>query len=52
MIYKGSKEVSAIYYGKKVVSVVYKGLREVWSSITSAWINDKPWNNNQGWKNE
>lgn len=56
MIYKGDKEVTLIYYGKKAVSAVYHGTKLVWQAIRSCfgsgcWINEKPWLNDEGWKN-
>lgn len=56
MIYKGDTEVSAIYKGNRVIAEVYKGAVLVWQAIRSCfgrgfWINDKPWNNDDGWKN-
>lgn len=56
MIYKGDTEVSAIYKGNRVIVEVYKGAVLVWQAIRSCfgrgfWINDKPWNNDDGWKN-
>lgn len=56
MIYKGRKEVVQIFKGSKPISAIYKGARLVWQAIRScfgsgAWINEKPWLNDEGWKN-
>jgi len=37
-------------------TAVYKGARLVWMAIRSCfgagfWLNDRPWLNNEGWKN-
>lgn len=57
MIYKGSKEITVISIAKISFSAVYKGGRLVWEAIKSCfgkghWINDKPWNNQNGWENK
>lgn len=56
MIYRGENEVTDIRVGGKAITFVRKGVKLVWESIRSCfgkgfWINDKPWNNNDGWKN-
>jgi len=62
MIYhEGNKALSGryqmIHKGRwRVVTEVYKGARLVWTAIKSCfgagyWVNDKPWLNNEGWKN-
>lgn len=56
MIYKDGKEVSSIFKGDSAIAEVYKGAVLVWQAIRSCfgkgfWINDKPWNNEDGWKN-
>lgn len=56
MIYKSNKEIVLIYAGKKAISAVYKGARLVWQAIRSCfgagyWVNEKPWINEEGWKN-
>lgn len=57
MIYRGENEVTDIRVGGKVIASVRKGVHLVWEAIRSCfgkgfWINDKPWNNNDGWKNK
>lgn len=56
MIYKDGKETAYIFKGDKAIAEVYKGAVLVWQAIRSCfgkgfWINDKPWNNEDGWKN-
>lgn len=55
-IHIGKKEISAVYVGRKVITAVYEGLHIVWQAVRSCfgrgwWINDKPWLNNDAWKN-
>lgn len=50
-----NEQVREFFDGREIVSV-YKGLQLVWSAIRSCfgkgfWINDKPWVNNDAWKN-
>lgn len=57
MIYKGKNAIGAIYYGRKIISAVYKGALLVWQSIRScfgsgSWLNDKPFINEESWKNK
>lgn len=38
------------------VTAVYRGAQLVWEAVRSCfgagfWLNDKPWLNNEGWKN-
>lgn len=56
MILKNGKEITILYYGKKAISTVRYGTRLVWQAIRSCfggggWINEKPWLNDEGWKN-
>ena len=56
MIYKGGKEVASIYKGNKAIAEIYKGAVLVWQAVKSCFgkgflINDKPWSNEEGWKN-
>ncbi|MCS3176964.1 MFS transporter [Candidatus Bacteroides intestinigallinarum] len=57
MIYKNGKEVTSIFKENRPIAIVYKGSRLVWEAINSCfgkgfWVNVKPWNNNEGWKNK
>lgn len=56
MIYKNRKELSANIPGL-AVAALYKGVVVVWEVVNSCfgkgyWINEKPWNNKDGWKNK
>lgn len=56
MINLGNKEIGLIYYANKAISEVYIGSKLVWQAIKSCfasgyWINEKPWINTEGWKN-
>lgn len=57
MIYKGGKEISGIYIANRAITAMYKGSLLVWEAIKSCfgkgfWINGKPWNNQNGWRNK
>jgi hypothetical protein len=56
MIHAGRKEVVAFFKNNKSVQAVYKGAHLVWQAIRScfgsgAWINEKPWIDEEAWKN-
>lgn len=56
MIIKQGKELSARYIGSRAIAAVYHGARLVWEAISSCfgsgmWINGRPWNNTDGWRN-
>ncbi len=56
MKYFGNKEVTAIYYGRRAVTAVYRGAQLIWQAVRSCfgagfWDNNKPWSNEEGWKN-
>lgn len=60
MIYKGKTPVSGVYKFKdgvmKTILSVYKGVDLVWQLIRSCfgrgyWINNQPWVDSDGWKN-
>lgn len=56
MIYKNGKELSALYIGSRAIAAVYYGAKVVWEAVASCfgsgmWINDRPWNNADGWSN-
>lgn len=55
-LYYGKKEFGSIRYGTRTIMSIYKGARVIWEGIKSCfgkgfWINDKEWNNEDGWKN-
>lgn len=52
----GKKEIVGLYKNNKQIQAAYKGLHLFWQGIRScfgsgAWINIKPWLNDEGWKN-
>lgn len=56
MITLNNKEISAIEYAGKKIAFVYRCGKLVWQAIRSCfgagfWSNDKPWDNNEGYKN-
>lgn len=57
MISWNGKTPNAIHWLGKVIIAVYYGTREAWVLFLSCfgrgyWINELPWNNTDGWKNE
>lgn len=56
MIYKNKKSIESIVALGRTVMYVYKGVKLVWEAIRSCfgsgrWINEKPWLNNERWRN-
>jgi hypothetical protein len=56
MLQISKKEIVAQYSNKKTVQIIYKGLHIIWQGIRScfgsgAWHNEKPWLNDESWKN-
>ena len=56
MIFKDGKEVVDIHYDGKAATALYKGKRLIWEAVKSCfgrgmWINEKPWSNTDGWRN-
>ena len=56
MLQVNKKEVIALYKQGKPVQAVYRGLYLVWQAVRSCfgsgvWINEKPWLNDEVWKN-
>lgn len=56
MIYKDGKEVTSLFRGNQAIATVYRGALVVWQAVRSCfgrgmWINEKPWNSEDGWKN-
>lgn len=50
------KEVSGVRIRKKIVIAVRIGKKLIWEAINSCfgkgfWINEKPWNNSDAWRN-
>lgn len=57
MIYKDGKDITGVYVAGRVITAVYKGAVLVWEAINSCfgkgfWNNEKPWINEEGWKNK
>lgn len=57
MIYKNRKEISAIFIDGRAVTTLHKGAELVWEAVRSCfgkgfWFNDKPWKNDNGWRNK
>ena len=49
--------MSARYLGAKAIEAVYLGAVLVWEAISSCfgsgyWIDNRPWSNTDGWRNE
>lgn len=56
MIRSSGKIIEVVNYGKQAINKIYHGSRVVWESIASCftkgfWLNNKPWTNTKGWKN-
>lgn len=56
MIYKFGRSTAAIYKGTISKQAAYWGLRLKWQNVRScygsgAWLNDRPWLNKDGWRN-
>lgn len=57
MIYKDCKPITGIYHDGKTITAVYRGAILVWGGRANScfgngyWINDAPWINTDGWKN-
>lgn len=56
MIKINNKDITEIYFNNKKISVVYKSGKIIWQAIRSCfgsgfWVDEKPWLNNEGWKN-
>lgn len=56
-IFNNNKEITSVFIKNKTIVSIYKGTRLLWEAINSCfgkgfWINIKPWNNKDGWKNK
>lgn len=56
MIQISKKEIISLYKQGKPIQAMYKGIYLIWQGIRSCfgsgmWINEKPWLNDEGWKN-
>lgn len=59
MLYKNNKEIVTLYRTGKKIQTIYKGIRLIFQGIDvrscfgeGFWINEKPWINNEIWKNK
>ena len=56
-IFIGGKEITAVTAFGKVITAIYAGVKLVWQAVRSCfgaghWRNDKPWLNDEAWRNE
>jgi hypothetical protein len=56
MIIKDYQSQAQEYFNGRAMVAVYKGAQLVWTAIRSCfgkgyWINEKPWVNDDAWKN-
>lgn len=56
MIHINGKNISGIYVSGKSIKAIYRGSLLLWEAVKSCfgkgfWISDKPWLNDDGWKN-
>lgn len=56
MKYINGKELTSFFKNNKAIQSVYKGTHLIWQGIRSCfgsgwWINEKPWLNDEAWKN-
>lgn len=57
MIYRNEKQITGVYRGNIIITAVYRGARLIWELIKSCfgrgyWVNEAPYLNEDGWKNE
>lgn len=57
MLRKDNKEIVALYRSGKTLQAMYKGIHLIWQGIRSCfgggfWFNEKPWINDEIWKNK
>ena len=56
MIYQDNHNVSGVFAAGKSIKAIYKGSLLLWEAIESCfgkgfWIGEKPWSNEDAWKN-
>lgn len=54
---KGRKGVSAVTAFDKIITAIASGASLMWQAVKSCfgagfWNNEKPWMNDEGWRNE
>jgi hypothetical protein len=57
MLRTSRKEIVALYKSGKPLQAMYKGAHLVWQGIRSCfgggfWFNEKPWINDEVWRNK
>lgn len=57
MLHTSGKEIVTLYKSGKPLQAMYKGAYLIWQGIRSCfgaglWFNDKPWSNDDVWKNK
>lgn len=55
-IFIAGKEITVVNAYGRTITAIYAGTRLVWQAIRSCfgsgwWVNEKPWLNEEGWKN-
>ena len=56
MLTKDKKEIAAIFVNGRPIAEIYKNSVLLWQSVRSCfgkgfWLNVKPWDNKDAWKN-
>lgn len=57
MIRAFGHDIAIILAKGRIIAAVYQGTKLVWLAIRSCfgagyWVNEKPWIDNEGWKNK
>jgi len=57
MAYQNKKELTGIFINKTPIQTVYQFGVVLWQAVRSCfgsgiWVNEKPWINDEAWKNE
>ena len=55
-IFIAGKEITVVNAYGRTITAIYAGTRLVWQAIRRCfgsgwWVNEKPWLNEEGWKN-
>ncbi len=56
MLYRQDKEIVEMLMGQRPLAELRKGLVLIWQAVRSCfgsggWMNDKPWIDDEGWRN-
>lgn len=51
------KEITDVHFGEISMSAIYQGVVLLWEAVRSCfgrgrWVNEKPWLNDDAWRNE